>query len=389
MASWSVAIAASIRLAAAAPNGAPGADVVGGHDAPAGKWPDVAAIYVGDIPLCSGVLVAPTVVLTAAHCNTSGIRRVLVGAETLAAGNQGESIDVVGRFEYPEWDSSFDLLALTLARPSVKPPRALASGWAGADVIDGAQVEVVGFGAINEDGNEYIDPLQEATMSITDAACVRADGCNPDIRPNGELGAGGMGTDSCSGDSGGPLYITGSLGTFVAGLTSRSYDGATKACSQGGIYTRADKVADWIEEQTGVPILRGPEPKIPRIEVAVGRGAKVQIDANDPLSSSHRYKIFGAPVRSTASVSADGELRVCGTGDGAGEGRVTVEITDRADPARVILVSVPIAILDGTDDGSCELDEGGCGCRSGLGSGGALPLALALLALRRRRRRSR
>lgn len=46
--------------------------VIGGENAMAGKWPDVAAILFpvlgGDEPLCTGTLVAPTVVLTAGHC---------------------------------------------------------------------------------------------------------------------------------------------------------------------------------------------------------------------------------------------------------------------------------------------------------------------------------
>ena len=49
----------------------------------------------------------------------------------------------------------------------------------------------------------YVDELQEATTVITDADCSRTDlGCNIAAYPNGELGAGGMGVDSCPGDSG-------------------------------------------------------------------------------------------------------------------------------------------------------------------------------------------
>ena len=40
--------------------------------------------------------------------------------------------------------------------------------------------------------------------------------------PDGELGAGGMGIDTCPGDSGGPLYLPTDFGTFLAGVTSPS-----------------------------------------------------------------------------------------------------------------------------------------------------------------------
>lgn len=386
------ALLAGLVSPASADTGGRGGDVLGGQNAPAGKWPDVVAVYVGNIPFCSGVLVAPTVVLTAAHCNTSGIAEVLIGAETLAAGNSGERRGVVKRVEYPDWDNTFDVLALVLDRPSTKPPRALASGWAGAEIIDGHAVQVVGFGAIDPAGDTFIDPLQEATTTITDAGCARKAGCNALAQPAGELGAGGMGIDSCSGDSGGPLYITTSLGTFVAGLTSRSYDDARLACSEGGVYTRADRVADWIERETGVGIGRGPEPRVEPLDVAVGQGAQTTIEPNDPLSDRHRFAIAAQPARGSAVVDSRGVVKMCATGEGAATDRIVVEISDADDPSRKILTFVPVTVREGVDDGGCELEDeaGGCGCQSSPPGPGAAALGLFTLgALRRRRRGER
>lgn len=371
----------------------PGSGVVGGHDAELGKWPDVAAIYVGNIPFCTGVLVAPTVVLTAAHCNTPGLSEVLIGADTLAAGNGGERIPVAQRIEYPDWDFSFDVLVLVLARPSTREPRALATGWAGVDIVDGHEVTIVGFGAVDNEGKQFVEPLQEATTTITDAICTKKKGCNVDARPAGELGAGGMGIDSCSGDSGGPLYIKGELGTFVAGLTSRSYDDATMTCSEGGIYTRADRIVDWIEQVAGVPVARGRDPGFDPLDVAVGAGAETRIAVNDPRSTRHRFAIAAQPARGTAAVDAKGKVRVCATGEGEGTDRVVVEITDAGDAARRIFTSIPITIRAGVDDGGCELDDaGGCGGCQGdpRGQAGTALLlaafAAAGLVLPRRRR---
>lgn len=360
-----------------------GSGVVGGHDAAPGAWPDVVAVYVGAIPLCTGVLVAPTVVLTAAHCNTSGLKEVLIGADTLAPGNGGERIAVARRIEYPLWESTFDVLVLVLERASTRPPRPLATGWAAAEAVAGAEVTVVGYGAIDSQGRQFIDPLQEASTTITDASCASAKGCNAAVVPAGELGAGGMGIDSCSGDSGGPLYQATSFGTVVTALTSRSYDDASLPCSQGGIYVRAGMIADWIEEQAGVPILRTPEPSFEPLELAVGDGAQTKITANDPRSKKHEFELVTRPQLGSVALYSDGSLRMCGTAEG--EDRVVVAVTDVSAPERRAYVAVPVKVSAGADRGDCSLElDSGCGCRSGSPG---LGLSLAVLGLARRRRR--
>jgi secreted trypsin-like serine protease len=347
--------------AAALPSGPP-TSVVGGNRAEAGKWPDVAAVYSGSALRCTGVLVAPTVVLSAAHCNVPAPDKVLIGAETLAAGNQGEVRSVARAIEYPGWESTMDVLVMVLSTPSTKAPRTIASGWARFEIDNGSKVAIVGFGAIDADGTQYVDPLQEATTTIADAGCEHASGCNADARPDGELAAGGKGIDSCSGDSGGPLYVLSPRGTFLAGLTSRAYDDARKSCSEGGIYTRPEKVLDWIEAQAGVPVRRGPEPAVDRLEVTVGQGAEVVIAANDPKTQRHHYKIVTPPTRGTAAVNNEGRVRVCGAS--AGEDSLVVDIADASTATRHLTVTVPIQVADGVDDGRCKAefsdDSGGC-----------------------------
>lgn len=365
----------------------PPSQVVGGQDAEPGKWPDVVAVYVGTVPLCTGVLVAPTVVLTAAHCNTSGLMEVVIGADTLAADNQGERIQVARRIEYPRWEDTFDVLALVLARPSTHRPRRLASGWAAAEIVDGTPVSVVGYGAVNAQGNEYVERLQEGHTTVTDATCARASGCNPEATPAGELGAGGMGVDSCSGDSGGPLYAETSFGTVVAGLTSRSYDNASVPCSEGGIYVRADRIAHWIERETNVALERGPDPTFEPLSTRVGEGAQTRITANDPRGQRHTFALGAPSTLGEAAVYSDGSVRLCAKTEGRDQ--LVVVVTDRADPSRRAHVTVPVEVTAGEDRGECslQLDDSGCGCQTG-GPRQALPIALLALAMRRRRRRS-
>ncbi len=123
---------------------------------------------------------------------------------------------------------------LVLATASTFAPRAIATGWARLEIDNGAAVELVGYGTIDATGMTQIPELQEAMTTITDFDCTTSDGCNTGARPDGELGAGGMGIDTCPGDSGGPLYVLASDGAFLGGVTSRSYSTRPRRAAAAG-----------------------------------------------------------------------------------------------------------------------------------------------------------
>lgn len=371
------------------------APVIGGTSAPAGKWPDAAAVNFAGEQECTGTLIAPTIVLTAGHCieNPSEPSSVVVGTSSLARLAEGEVLPVIKRIEYPSSWTSYDVGVLVLGSPSRFPPRAIATGWASLEIQNGAAVAIVGYGAIDRDASQFTSDLQEAMTTITDAGCTTRPGCNTAALPNGELGAGGGGIDTCPGDSGGPLYSVTSFGTFLAGVTSRSYDDYTYYCSEGGIYVRPDKIVAWIEEVAGVPVGRGPEPTLDAPLAAVkGHAAEAQLTANDPIGEGHTFAITTPPAAGSAAIRADGLLRVC-AGPTAGADTIGVTITDKANPARALTVTLPVTIAEGEAGADCDpadfqiSDEGGC-CEAGRGAGGSLPLALGVLVALRRRRRA-
>ncbi len=372
--------------------------VIGGENAMAGKWPDVAAILFpepdGDEPLCTGTLVAPTVVLTAGHCydalDPPFPDNVLIGTSSLARPDEGETIAIKQGFPYPNADTTEDLTVLVLARASKRAPRKIVTGWARLDLVNGAAISLVGFGAINMTGDQFVDELQEASSTITDVDCSTSPGCNAGAQPAGELGAGGMGIDTCPGDSGGPLYLMTSYGALLAGVTSRSYDNAQVACSEGGIYVRPDKVLDWIERTAGVSISRGPEPKAGAIVAARGNGGNTKITVNDPKSDAHSFAITTPPAHGMANVRSDGAVRVCVDPAAApGDDELTITITDTKHDGRALPIPIPIQIKDGSPAPACSLDDfdTGGGCNSSGRGGGAIPLTIGVLAVLLRRRR--
>lgn len=367
------------------------AEVLGGQNSPEGKWPDTGALMLDGQQLCSAVLIAPTVALTAGHCNESSLS-VLVGTNSLASATAGEMLSVARSVEYPNWQRSIDITVLVLEKPAVTTPRPLATGWARFDIKNGAEVALVGYGAIDRDAREFTNYLQEAVTTITDADCTEKPGCNASAQPAGELGAGGMGIDTCPGDSGGPAYLLTPYGSFVAGITSRGYDDAQYACTDGGIYGRPDKVVDWIEEQAGVPVAKGPTPTAARIDVVRGHAGETQIVPNDPKATSHVYAIKTPPGYATAKIREDGLVRVCADPGVQGGDSMVVSVTDANDPTRTLDVKVEIGILEGEPAESCDVndfggDEGGGCCDSGRSAGGALPLTFGVLAVLFRRRR--
>ena len=364
--------------AAAGPGPAP---VIGGTAVPEGTWRDTAAVLFGGEQGCTGVLVAPTVVVTAGHCADPAEGDlpdgVLLGTNSLARPSAGETIDLTKVVMHP--GGVYDIAVLVLAQPSTIEPRRLATGWVQSDVIDGAPVAFVGYGSIDRDGGVYIDELQQAASTVTDAGCNRHRGCDPRARPSGETGAGGGGIDTCPGDSGGPMYLTTAYGAFVVGITSRGYDDNQFFCSEGGIYVRPDKdeLVAWIEQEGGVQLPVGRGPRTDDFTVDSDGSTTVTVDADDPrMGGTHSFEIATQPAHGTAVIGADGRLQVTAAADYTGPDAVVVRAVDTIDQSRSARGRISYQVVEG----------GGC-CQTGGGRGEIAPALLGLALLLRRRRR--
>jgi uncharacterized protein (TIGR03382 family) len=367
----------------------PGAKgVTGGRDADPGEFPDVAGIIFRDGYVeCTGVLVAPDVVLTAGHC-AEGIRSVLLGSSDWNS-DEGETIGVTDIYEYPDSWNTYDVTALVLAHPSTVPPRVIANDCIEEDIVDGAPVETVGFGAIDAAGNRYISRLQVGETVITDADCSHTDwGCNPSVTPNGEIGAGENGVDACYGDSGGPLLLPTARGTYVVGIVSRGWDFAME-CGDGGVWVRPDAPTqfDWIQETTGRTLARPVcgEPLVPTAEAIYltknSIGTTV-VSANDPDGNDGlTYAILTPPTNGAASVDADGVVTYHPETDWKGEESIAVRVTDPQGLTGDVTIAVKVLTKGqfrrATHAGGCD--------SSGAGGAGLFGLLLLAFATRRRR----
>lgn len=373
----------------------PDVPIVGGSIAKAGDWPDVAGIaFRGKYDIeCTGVLVAPTVVLTAGHC-ADGITGVRLDSADYADGS-GEYIQAKKVIEYPSSQRSYDITAIVLETPAKTAPRPIAMDCIADEyLVDGADATIAGYGAYDQWGSRYDSRLREADLSINDADCsTLADGCQRAVSPGGELSAGGDGTDTCYGDSGGPIYVRTPKGDFLAGITSRGYSWVDVPCRDGGIYVRPDAVIDWIEDETGVELPRpdcrtnaAPEPTADELVIAKNREATTRVSPNDPdADQTHVFAIAAQPAHGAAVLAADGTVTVTPDRGFLGEDSVTITVTDNGDPVLSADLEIPIRVLTHSDYKAETGLSAGCGC-DGSGAPPAWAAGVVAVLLLRRRR---
>lgn len=279
--------------------------VMGGSIVPEARWNEVSGHD------CSGVLIASRWVLTAGHC-THGNTHVQLK-------HRDESHGVIDTITYPDWQSTLDIGLLHLNSEASVPPPPIAFGCGSQYIVDGAEVQIVGYGATSPDGSRFNVELREATTEIVDADC--SDEGWSCFMPGQELIAGHPGVDTCPGDSGGPLYVLSEVGPLLAGVTSRAANpgaapsgGVEEPCGTvPGLYVRVDAAVEWIEQTIGEPL---PEPDCSEVDRPPSPGTPTSFNESGSLGEGEQHQLDavdvqpGTPVRVTMTGSGDADLYV-------------------------------------------------------------------------------
>lgn len=233
-----------------------GTRIVGGQAVRSQEYPDCVAVGCDNAWRCTGTLISPRAVVTAGHCAECATR-VFFGADV---SRRGTVVRVAERVRHPRYHQGRhnDLMVLVLQKEAAVPPRRLASA---RQVESTRDARVVGFGNTNQAGTLGYGRKRLVDVPIASPACRgrirgRDDAVSYGCDRGYELVAGKplLERDTCSGDSGGPLYVAAKKGEWLlGGVTSRATDSALHECGDGGIYARIDRYRRWLE---GIPSVR-------------------------------------------------------------------------------------------------------------------------------------
>ncbi len=205
-------------------------------------WYVLVASYSGHF--CGGSLIAPDVVLSAAHCASLDV--ALIGNET---------IEIESELLHPNYNDntlSHDFMLLKLKTPSQAPLVRMDDGLLSDKYDETKSIWVVGHGDTDPDPDivNVSDMLLEAELKyVAQERCASAYsqvdyygyGINID---DSMMCAASPGKDSCQGDSGGPLYdkqngvLTGVV-SFGVGCAHPEFP---------GVYGRIAYVLPWIQK---------------------------------------------------------------------------------------------------------------------------------------------
>ena len=226
---------------------------------------------------CGGTLTTPTTVVTAAHCvreddgSTTAPQSIVIGIGSSLGSAGLRIVPVTSVAIHPQYvaDSAVnDVAVITLAAPvtGVATLAPLRPDEAGAVMVPGTSLRVLGWGNMSQTEDEYPDqPMIGAVTLFPDESCgsgvsyvvrnVRFAGfgsgdadatvmiCAAGVRDDGHV------VDSCEGDSGGPLILGTGASARLVGVVSW---GQRCAGRRPGVYTRVSAMYPFLSQAGAV-----------------------------------------------------------------------------------------------------------------------------------------
>jgi trypsin len=204
---------------------------------------------------CGGSLIAPNIVLSAAHCANVFESVQIQRRDRSDPMDQFETFSIIQEIVHPLYDDNnlgYDQMLVILDGESSATPVAInrdpSVPAAGDEVIS------MGWGLTEANNDASASPvLKEVSLFVIDNdECEQSKSSGSWSSESYEgsissdmLCATDEGEDSCQGDSGGPLIIAGSNGDVQVGVVSWGYGCASYGFP--GVYSRVSFDAEWID----------------------------------------------------------------------------------------------------------------------------------------------
>lgn len=265
----------ALPAAAAAGPGAQ-ASIINGRPGTIEEFPSLAYVQASEGKRsfsCTGSVVAPRVILTAAHCVESVEEGTLTPAANYAVATgvadpsqaQPQNVfRVAAAHVFPGFDPGIlrgDAAILVLSSPTSAPPLSLAGPADASLYAGGAEVSLAGWGLMRPKSKATPANLQATTMLVqAPLSCRQKTRELPyPYSPTAQvcLLAANRASGGCFGDSGGPAIGRRADGTPVQlGITSTG--GPSCSTKLPNVLTRVDYVSGWVSEwiaatETGAP----------------------------------------------------------------------------------------------------------------------------------------
>ncbi|XP_035202104.1 transmembrane protease serine 5 isoform X1 [Oxyura jamaicensis] len=236
--------------------------VVGGTDAAPGRWPWQVSVRQGSRHRCGGSVLAPSWIVTAAHCVHS-YRRLhasgwLVGTGVARGSIEQEAgVPVEKVIYHPLYNGSsldYDIALMKLRVPLnfSDAIRAVCLPPSHRDLFQGTPCWVSGWGYTRPDQAQLTETLKEALVPL-----ISTRRCNSSCMYEGELTARMLCAgypqgkiDACQGDSGGPLVCQDDLTWRLVGVVSWGQGCAEP--NHPGVYTNVAQLLPWIYRTTEI-----------------------------------------------------------------------------------------------------------------------------------------
>jgi hypothetical protein len=275
----------------------PAQSIIGGNPSGATDYPATGMLITeldgGSIVDCTATLIAPDVVLTAAHCVPTPYtgRGLAFSLDPDARDGYGDLVPVIVAHAHPDYHpdrtdtvdltNAADIAVLILETPitSVMPEQ-IDGVLDYANVRGGMELEVVGYGVTKFNSSDPSGVKEQGVVTVDRTEAFELDTSNAGPQP-------------CYGDSGGPLFTTGDAPRRMVGVVSRAH-GAITTCNSGAIVTRVMPYVNWIFQAAADRTNHG---QASGDCSAGGGGLGLALAAVWPLVLRRRRGLSRAPIR--------------------------------------------------------------------------------------------